>query len=66
MNEHDLLSLRSLWALDEIRQARMTRVRAAHVLGLGLDELLRTASEHGVDAMDYDVDDFRRELASDS
>jgi len=58
--------LRLLWALDEVRQGRMTRVRAAHVLGLGLDDFLRVASEHGVDAIDYDVDDFRQELAQGS
>lgn len=55
--------LRLLWALDEVRQGRLTRVRAAHVLGLGLDDFLRVATEHGLDAIDYDLDDFRRELA---
>lgn len=55
--------LRLLWALDEVRQGRLTRVRAAHVLGLGLDEFLRLASEHGLNAIDYELDDFRRELA---
>jgi hypothetical protein len=54
------------WALDEARQGRLTRVRAAHVLGLGLDEFLRLASEHGLDAIDYDLDDFRQELAGGS
>jgi predicted HTH domain antitoxin len=55
--------LRLLWALDEVRQGRMTRVRAAEVVGLGLDAFLREAAMRGVDAIDYDLDDFRRELA---
>jgi predicted HTH domain antitoxin len=57
--------LRLLWALDEVRQGRLTRLRAARLLGLSLDRLLLKASEHGLDAIDYDLDDFRRELASD-
>lgn len=39
--------LRLLWALDDVRQGRLTRARAAHLLGLGLDDFLRSASEHG-------------------
>ena len=56
--------LRMLWALDEVRQGRLTRVRAASLLGLSLDVFLSEASKHGLDAIDYDLDDFRRELAS--
>jgi predicted HTH domain antitoxin len=52
-----------LWAIDEVRQGRLTRPRAAKLLGLGLDEFLRRAARHGLDAIDYDLDDFRRELA---
>jgi hypothetical protein len=55
--------LRLLWALDEVRQGRMTRLRAANLVGVGLDEFLQQASNHGLDAIDYDVEDFRRELA---
>jgi hypothetical protein len=55
-----------LWALDEVRQGRLTRVRAAHLLGRGLDDFLRVASEHGLNAIDYDLEDFQRELASGS
>jgi predicted HTH domain antitoxin len=55
--------LQLLWVLDEVRQGRMTRARAASVLGLSLDEFHRQASERGLDAIDYDLDDFRRELA---
>lgn len=57
------VKLQLLWALDEVRQGRMTRVRAAHLVGLSLDEFLRQASNHGLDALDHDVEDFRRELA---
>ena len=56
--------LRMLWALDEVRQGRLTRVRAASLLGLSWDVFLSEASKHGLDAIDYDLDDFRRELAS--
>jgi len=55
--------LRLLWALDEVRQGRMTRLRAANLVGVSLDEFLQQASNHGLDAIDYDVEDFRRELA---
>jgi predicted HTH domain antitoxin len=55
--------LQLLWVLDEVRQGRITRLRAAHALGLGLDDFLRQAGERGLDAIDYDVDDFRRDLA---
>lgn len=52
-----------LWALDEVRRGRMTRVRAASIVGLGLDAFLDEASRHGLDVIDYDLEDFRRELA---
>jgi predicted HTH domain antitoxin len=42
----------------------LTRVRAASLLGLSLDAFLSEASKHGLDAIAYDLDDFRRELAS--
>jgi predicted HTH domain antitoxin len=54
--------LRLLWALDEVRRGRMTRVRAAQVVGIGIDAFLEEAAAHGVDAIDYDLDDFREEL----
>ncbi len=40
----------------------MTRVRAAELSGMGLDRFLREAAARGVDAIDYELDDFRREL----
>jgi|HubBroStandDraft_6_1064221.scaffolds.fasta_scaffold1018231_2 predicted HTH domain antitoxin len=54
--------LRLLWVLDEVRQGHMTRVRAAELVGLALDAFLREAAARGVDAIDYDIDDFRREI----
>jgi predicted HTH domain antitoxin len=56
--------LRLLWALDEVRHGRMTRARAAEIAGLDLDALLREADSHGVDAIDYDLEDFRQELGT--
>lgn len=54
--------LERLWVLDEVRLGRMTRARAAKALGMSLDDFLREASAHGIDAIDYDVADFRQEL----
>jgi predicted HTH domain antitoxin len=56
--------LRLLWALDEVRYGRMTRVRAAEIVGLGLDAFLSEAAARGVDAIDYDLDDFQREIGA--
>ena len=56
--------LRLLWAIDEVRAGRMTRVRAAHGLGLPLDDFLARADAHGLPAFDYDEGDFRAELAA--
>jgi hypothetical protein len=49
--------LRLLWALDEIRAGRTTRVRAATWLALSLDEFLAEADAHGLAAFDYDPDE---------
>jgi predicted HTH domain antitoxin len=54
--------LRLLWVLDEVREGRMTGTRAAEVAGLSLDDLLGEAAVRGIDAIDYDLDDFRHEL----
>jgi hypothetical protein len=56
--------LKLLWALDEVRAGRMTRVRAAQLLGIGLDDLLARADAHDLPAFDDDPTDFRAELAS--
>jgi hypothetical protein len=55
--------LKLLWVLDEVRQGRMTRLHAAKLMGTSLDDFLREASNHGLDAIDYELDDFRQELA---
>lgn len=53
---------RLLLVIDEVRGGHMTRVAAAHALEMTLDEFLVEAGRHGLYAIDYDVDDFRREL----
>lgn len=53
---------RLLLVVDEVRAERMTRDDGARALGMTLDEFLIEAGPHGLFAIDYDVDDFRREL----
>jgi len=53
---------RLLLVIDEVRGGRLTRVAAARALGMSLDAFLIEAGEHGLYAIDYDLDDFRREL----
>ncbi len=53
---------RRLLVLDEVRAGRLTRPSAAGALGMALDDFLVLAGEHGVYAIDYDLEDFRREL----
>lgn len=53
---------RLLLVLDEVRAGRLTRPGAARALGLALDDFLILAGKHGIYAIDYDLDDFRREL----
>jgi hypothetical protein len=48
--------LELLWTLDEVRQGRMTRLRAASIVGLSLDKFSSQASSHGLDAIDYDLE----------
>lgn len=55
---------RLLLVIDEVRAERITRAAGARALGLSLDEFLIEAGPHGLFAVDYDVDDFRRELAA--
>lgn len=54
---------RLLLVIDEVRGERLTRVAAARALRMTLDEFLTEAGRHGLYAIDYDVEDFRRELA---
>ena len=53
---------RLLLVIDEIRLGRMTRAGGARALGMSLDDFLIAAGEHGLLAIDYDLDDFRSEL----
>ncbi len=53
---------RLLLAIDEVRAGRLTRAGAARALGMSLDDFVIAAGEHGLYAIDYDVEDFRREM----
>jgi hypothetical protein len=53
---------RLLLVIDEVRSGRMTRAGGARALGLALDDFLIAAGQHGLYAIDYDLEDFRREL----
>ena len=55
---------RLLLVVDEVRAERLTRSAGAHALGMTLDEFLIEAGPHGLFAVDYDIDDFKRELAA--
>jgi predicted HTH domain antitoxin len=55
---------RLLLIVDEVRAEHLTRADAARALDMTLDEFLIEAGRHGLYAIDYDVDDFRRELDS--
>lgn len=52
-----------LLVVDEIRAGRLTRPAGATLLGMALDDFLIEAGKHGLYAIDYDEDDFSRELA---
>ena len=53
---------RLLLVIDEVRGGTLTRAAAARALGMSLDAFLIEAGKHGLYAIDYDLDDFRREL----
>jgi predicted HTH domain antitoxin len=55
---------RLLLVIDEVRSGRLTRVTAARALDMTLDEFLIEAGRHGLQAIDYDVEDFKHELAT--
>jgi hypothetical protein len=54
--------VRLLLVIDEVRAGHLTRVEGARALDMTLDDFLIEAGRHGLYAIDYDVDDFRREL----
>ena len=53
---------RLLLVIDEVRAGRLTRAGAAQALDMALDGFLIEAGRHGLDAIDYDLEDFKREL----
>ena len=53
---------RLLLVVDAVRAGLLTRSGAARALHIPLDEFLIEAGRHGLYAIDYDLDDFRREL----
>ena len=53
---------RLLLVIDEVRAGRMTRGGGARALSMALDDFLIAAGRHGLYAIDYDPDDFKREL----
>ena len=55
---------RLLLVIDEVRAGRLTRAGAARALDMPLDAFLVEAGRHGLEAIDYDVQDFKRELAT--
>ena len=55
---------RLLLVIDEVRAGRLTRAGAALALDMTLDGFVIEAGGHGFEAIDYDVDDFKRELAT--
>lgn len=55
---------RLLLVIDEVRVGRLTRAAAARALDMALDDFLVEAGQHGLYAIDYDIDDFKQELGS--
>jgi hypothetical protein len=53
---------RLLLIIDEVRNDRMSRAGAARALGMTLDDFLAAGGPCGLYAIDYDLDDLRREL----
>ena len=55
---------RLLLVIDEVRAGRLTRAAAARALDKRLDDFLIEAGQHGLYAIDTDIEDFRRELGA--
>ncbi len=56
------LRARLLLVVDGVRAGRLSRSGAAQSLGMSLDDFLIAAGKHGLYAIDYDLDEFTREL----
>ena len=52
-----------LAVLDAFRRGEISSGRAAHLVGMGRISFLEFAAAQGVATMNYDTDDFARELA---
>ena len=48
---------------DAFRRGEISSGRAAHLVGMARISFLEFAAAHGVATMNYDTDDFARELA---
>ena len=55
---------RLLLVIDEVRAGRLTRAGAGRALDLFVDEFLVEAGRHGLEAIDYEVEDFKHEFAT--
>jgi predicted HTH domain antitoxin len=55
---------RLLLVIDEVRAGRLTRAGAARALEMSLDAFLVEAGRHGLEAIDYDIEDFKHELGT--
>jgi hypothetical protein len=55
---------RLLLVIDEVRAGRLTRPGAARALDMTLDDFLIQAGQHGLYAIDHDVEDFKQELGA--
>ena len=55
---------RLLLVIDEVRAGRLTRAAAARALNMAFDDFVIEAGQHGLYAIDQDLDDFRRELGT--
>ncbi len=55
---------RLLRVIDEVRAGRLTRAAAARALDKTIDDFLIEAGQHGLYAIDTDIEDFRRELGA--
>jgi hypothetical protein len=55
---------RLLLVIDEVRAGRLTRAAAARALDMTLDDFLIVAGQHGLYAIDHDIEAFKRELGA--
>jgi hypothetical protein len=55
---------RLLLVIDEVRAGGLTRAAAARALDMTLDDFLIAGGQHGLYAIDHDIEDFKRELGA--